>query len=340
MKYRKTFSIGIAVFAAFILGCASDDNPVNLSQPIQPLEGQLIFTSQIGVFSIFIINHDGTGLKKLTDGFEPEVSPDGKNVLFTAQDSSGVDLYVMSIDGSSKRNLTRTRVSDSEGDWSADGSMIVYQSGPNGSADHIWVMNADGSGQRQVTANTAAFNHSPCWSPDGKRIAFEWSRKNAEGNYSGYDEIHLINVDGSGEINLASDAMDPEWCPDGSMLAFQQKGVGMYVINANGSGLRTILPSAPYYGGSIQWSPDGKRIAFAQYIAPGANVFVVNQDGTGKTQLTNFPDEGLETIVWSFDGNGIGFVRNGDLYVMKADGSDLKRITDDMKISAICWIAN
>lgn len=75
------------------------------------------------------------------------------------------------------------------------------------------------------------------------------------------------------------------------------------------------------------WSPDGAKIAFGSGRSGSSDVYVMNADGTGTTQLTSGKDNDTHPT-WSPDGNRIAFVRAGDIYVMKADGSDLRRISD------------
>jgi len=332
MTFYKVFAIGLAILAMSGAGCENKNNPII---PPTPIVRQIAFVSQDG---IYIIKDDATELKKLADGKEISLSPDGKNIIFTTIAGNNLEIFVMAVDGSAQRNLTQTPVSDSEGQWSPDGSMIAYQSGPHSSADHLWVINADGSGKRQITADTTAFNHSPCWSPDGSRITFEWSHKDTQGNYDGYGEIHLINIDGAGEINLVSNAVEPEWCPDGSMLAFRRQDFN-FVINSDGSGLRSILPNEPnIYLGDVTWSPDGRQITFVQYTEQTGNIYVINKDGSGKTKLTQFTNGGVDAITWCNDGKRIAFSHEGALYIIKPDGSDLRKITEDLGVREVRWV--
>ena len=91
--------------------------------------------------------------------------------------------------------------------WSPDGRMIAFSSWRDGRSE-VYVMNADGSGQRNLSRHPAR-DGSPAWSPDGRRIAFVSLR-------DGQSEVYVMNVDGSGQRRLTrSPAVDwaPAWSP-------------------------------------------------------------------------------------------------------------------------------
>jgi Tol biopolymer transport system component len=99
-------------------------------------------------------------------------------------------------DGSGLRNLTPKPVGAAYADpaWSPDGRKIAFVSDRDGNSE-IYVMNANGSGQRSLTRNPA-YDADPAWSPDGRKIAFV---SNRDGNYG----VYVMNADGSGQRRLA-----------------------------------------------------------------------------------------------------------------------------------------
>jgi TolB protein len=259
-------------------------------------------------------------------------------IVFThfpdADDDSKSDIYTVSPNGRHLLNLTPDSLAaDDFASWSADGRMIAFWStrtGPDnpidpalGRADQeIFVMNANGSGLRQVTFNKVD-DGGPAWSPNGDRLVFHrWLDGDSQA------DLMTVRVDGTGERNLTRSPgiVDgyPVWSPDGREIVFMRDDSGfesdIATIRPDGSHLRA-LTATPTDEEHPDWSPDGKRIAFHWNVATPDeqwDVYVMRRDGgSPPIRLTT---AGGYNPAWSPDGRKIVF-NIAELNTMRADGS-------------------
>lgn len=220
----------------------------------------------------------------------------------------------------------------------ADG-MIAFESERDGDGE-IYSMNADGSGQTNLTRSDAWDGH-PAWSPDGTRIAFTTFR---DGNY----EIYSMNADGTGQtrLTIAPDVdAAPGWSPDGKRIVFMSNrddsdcddwwdgdcNFDIYTMNADGSDPIRLTTNFVNDGFPV-WSPDGETIAFHSSRDGNFNVYAMNADGSGQVGLTNDPAFEAKPD-WSPDGEKIVFDAGTDgdfdIYTMNADGSGVAKLTNN-----------
>ncbi|HEU4787401.1 MAG TPA: hypothetical protein VFS57_08340 [Gemmatimonadaceae bacterium] len=192
-------------------------------------------------YDIYTANDDGSNLRRLTNygvyTAEGTLSPDGQTIVFTSLKDGDLDIYSMRIDGTGMKRLTFQPGYDGGPFFSPDGKKIVYRAWhpadtalanyrellgqrlvrPN--RMEIWVMNADGSDQHQIT-NLGGANFAPFFTPDGRRIIFSSNYRNP---HSRNFELYLVNADGS---NLEQVTNHPEFdgfpmfSPDGRSLVW------------------------------------------------------------------------------------------------------------------------
>jgi Tol biopolymer transport system component len=238
----------------------------------------------------------------------------------------GQGTYTVEPDGSAEQLILPMTTQPS---WSSTGARLVFFSDIDGT---ISTANPDGTGV-QVVCFCLSTNAEGgfTWAPDGSKIVY--SEASICGECNDTFDIWSVNLDGSGLTNLTNSPDDieiwPEWSPDGTKVALS-KNEHLATMNPDGTGL-ALLPGEPV-GTTPSWSPDGSPLAYAVFDGNDYEIFVINADGIGRTQLTD--NAALDASpAWSPDGTKIAFVSdrdgNPEIYVMSADGSTQTRLTTD-----------
>ena len=271
-------------------------------------------------------------------------------------------LFTVNPDGTSIRQLTRPlrHLLDTEPDWSPDGRRIVFQRenrlglGP----PEIFVVEADGTGLTRLTRGRAgciragSCHADPAWSPDGRRIAVT-RESGGTGSSGARVGIDVMDADGTSVQQLTQlgtgpreHDLGPQWSPDGARIIFQRvdtwsRRSAIFVVNVDGTGVRRVTPWRLGAGDHPDWSPDGSRILFSSDFEAGPrvspNIYTIRPDGTGLRKLTRARGGRIRHLSSSFspDGKWITFGRAfgtgpnavADVFVMRADGSRVRRVT-------------
>jgi Tol biopolymer transport system component len=228
---------------------------------------------------------------------------------------------VPTLDGSVALTSTPSFI-PSFGDGSAPSGKIVFACYIN-QIDQICIMNADGSGRKQLT-NFPSTAFYPSLSPDGQTVYFS-------SNQSGTFEIYSIDINGNGLQRLTNkigSLYAPELSPDGEKIIFANNGNGLWVMNPDGSNPHALTSKDDI---DPTWSPDGSMIAFASNRQGQRQLFVANANGRKVDKVTDLRQMGGRSS-WSPDGTKLAFYRgpegNHDIYVINIDGSGLKKLTN------------
>lgn len=257
----------------------------------------------------------------------------GKFVFAGLKKGSGTtSLYVMAAESDSF-----SKIVDGAGasgfSWSPDETRVAFTKGTAEGAGELLVVDGDGGGATML-ANFESPQY-PSWSPSGEEIAFT----------TGRGDLYIVGDDG-GDLRQVIDSGDacldlfPEWSPDASQLAFvrdctENGAPGIYLVGADGMGLTRIYPSHNTVQG-VTWSPDGLRLAFAEWPDQNQGIYTIGIDGADLLQLT---DQADLFPAWSQAGSEIAFLRDGEVWAVSSSGGEAIQVTmlPDLSIKNFSW---
>ena len=122
--------------------------------------------------------------------------------------------------------------------------------------------------------------------------------------------------------------MGGRWSPDGTKIAFSLGGrtnSAIYVVNVDGTNLKRLTDDAAFTG-EVAWSPDGKKIAFISQRDGKSHLYLMNADGSDQRKTSDLV---ATEPAWSNDGLFLSFSSNGIIYIIKPNGEDLTKITQN-----------
>ena len=241
------------------------------------------------------MNADGTGMRRLTteDGlrhFYPSLAPDGSSLLYAGfREQNVYEIYNLNLSDGKVNRLTNRIGVLTAPEFSPDGSSIVFVHGNPSNNKYQLMVMNQNGGHQQNIPGISGWD--PTWSPDGKQILFASDR-------NGSVQLYTVKLNGKGLsqiTNLPSIRGRSDWSPDGQYIVTYSGEAWhreLYIMNGDGSNAHQLTPT----GGNSQgpsFSPDGKWVVFTAYF-----------DKYG-------------------DDNGC------EIYVIRTDGTDLRRLTDN-----------
>lgn len=193
---------------------------------------------------------------------------------------------------------------------------VMYAGGtPGDRYVSIWPVGTGNAPYRIPLGRQAVY---PAPSPDGRSFAFV-----SVSDMVSYGELHTANVDGTNIRRLTNDDAgdyQPSWSPDGSRIAWVSSRTGLlniFTMRPDGSDVQQLtftrmadpLPGSGQSVARPAWSPDGQRIAYTVGVDGGAQLWVMNADGSNKRRLA--PENGVSDFepTWSGDGRTIAVRR-------------------------------
>ncbi|HLO31971.1 MAG TPA: hypothetical protein VK249_22670 [Anaerolineales bacterium] len=254
-------------------------------------------------------------------------------IIFTCTRGDYNQLCRVNADGTDYKQLTNLEAHSYYPVFSPLGGSVVYASNQNGGVFDLFMVMLDSGRLLRLTDHIGNVI-SPSFSPDGSRILF--ANQAAEGPTS------LWTIDTTGEnADLLyagpNTIVAADWSPVGNRIAFamavdQPDAYEVFIMDDNGTNVRQLTRGLTGIGGSLDWSPDGKYLLIYAGPPGDKNIFLVDVDGQTAKQLTN----GGNNAACSFspDGQWIAFnsLRNNDqadIFIMRADGSNVRQVTTD-----------
>jgi len=208
----------------------------------------------------------------------PAWRPDGKELLVTSYRNGRPELWAYRLADRSFRKLLAVGPLTMGGAYSPDGRKIAFTASQNGGTTDVWVADADGGNPQRLTRESSD-DLSPCWSPDGKRIAFVSNR-------AGSPQIYVMNADGSDPKRLTFQGnynQTPQWSPRGDLIAFtardERKVFDVFTVSPDTGKVERVTQNQGATNEEPSWAPNGRLLAFTSDRKGAPQLVVSSVDG-------------------------------------------------------------
>jgi Tol biopolymer transport system component len=291
-------------------------------------------------------------------------------IVFSRAGIQGESIYTVQPDGSQLRLIARGvrpparrpgGVGFGDPAWAPDGLSMAYvrHDGHDPGTETLEVVTWDGSDPHRIIPPVQSQIYQFAWSPRGDKLAYVRPFVTSAPPPPGLPAspspwaLYTVNRDGTEQLSIPHlvygdypSFLCPSWSPDGARLAFANEYDAVWTIRPDGTDPRRVFAGAAPI--CARWSPDGTRLAFVNdrnHETEGADgrsqIYLINPEGGGLTNLTSDPAESDYGPVWSPDGTRLAFERwhaggevgRSGIFQMRPDGTGLVRLTADVGIS-------
>lgn len=265
-------------------------------------------------------------------------------LLYLGWDDKDISqLYLISPNGADARPLTHEKTNVVDYALSPDGMSVVYSlAQPDGRSSELWQVDLAAAKRTRLLRCDDALCHRPVWSPDGRRLLYEQRNIEANSGQAGPPRLWWLDAAVGQTLPLFSDSQwlglgagfsaDGRWL---SYLAPQSQAVQLYDLETG-----ETRQLASQTGQSPAWNPAGADLVFTAYATTSAgfsvHLFRAGLSDAAPLDLSGAADVNDDGPVWSPDGNWIAFgrqeagtVMGKQLWIMRADGSQARALTND-----------
>ncbi|GGE97679.1 TolB family protein [Mycetocola zhadangensis] len=239
--------------------------------------------------------------------------PSTRPLAFSSNRADSFDLWLMGADGTDPVQLTTADGVEGMASWSPDGTQLLFLSAVDTESNgDVCVINADGTGLKNLTSTPDVYETTPSWSPDGSEIVYgTWKGK--------AHELHVMDSTGKRSHRITSNGNWPSWSPDGELIVFSasrgSSAQDLWTVNRDGSD-KALLADGDSELTEPAWSPDGRTIA---YVSVGSeeteeDIFIMPAGGGSDRRVAALPGNDHWPPAWSPDSMQLAFT---------ADGTDL-----------------
>lgn len=283
------------------------------SLPAQPAWGahnRLAFVGRVGTtMRIFVTDEAGMAAQRLTTEermeTSPSWSPDGSAIAYYSRPTEGGPCELRVVDLATRRMITlatdKNEMGPTPASWSVDGSRLAFSAIHERDRSHIWTVNRDGSGLRNLSAKAVSRGAAwPSMSPDGKQVIWIADHR---------DRMPIMVTDTeTGESKeltpeKATSNEAPRWSPDGQRIVFASTRASIdvpqndiFVMDADGSNVRNISRH-PGEDFDPKWSADGRSIVFASLRSGTSHLYEADLVNGSVKQLSQHASHDMDHVV-------------------------------------------